>query len=100
MNTHTNSLKCNDITIGNSAATNLFSSVISTVGESLKTTVSRWRTHRQNKISRQSFQSLLKLDDNILKDIGVTRYDVLWANKLPLSRNAASELNKISKNRR
>ncbi len=47
-------------------------------------------------ISRQAFDRMLALDDRTLADIGVTRDDVLWASKLPLSANAAQELQKIS----
>ncbi len=46
------------------------------------------------RIDRLAFQHVLYLDDRILEDMGVTREDVLWANKLPLSKNAALELRK------
>ena len=48
-------------------------------------------------INRLAFQHLLYLDDRILEDIGVTREDVRWANKLPLKKNAALELRKIAR---
>ncbi len=45
--------------------------------------------------NRNALQQMLKLDDHILADIGLTRDDVLWANTLPLEKNAAVELDKI-----
>lgn len=41
---------------------------------------------------RAAFQHLLSLEPEILKDIGVTRGDVIWANNLPLNVNAALAL--------
>ena len=52
---------------------------------------------RKWRINRQAFQNMLYLNDRILEDIGVTRDDVLWANRLPLRVNAALELRKISR---
>lgn len=49
------------------------------------------------RIDRLAFQHVLYLDDRILDDMGVTREDVLWANKLPLRQNAALELRKRSR---
>ena len=45
--------------------------------------------------NRNAFQQMLKLDDHILADIGLTRDDVYWANTLPVERNAVLELDKI-----
>ena len=55
------------------------------------------KTRHQQKIDRAAFNNMLSLDDNILKDIGITYGDVVWASKLPLSQNAAQELNKIAR---
>jgi uncharacterized protein YjiS (DUF1127 family) len=55
---------------------------------------------RQRRIDRQAFQHLIALEDPILKDIGITRADVIWASKLPLSQNAATELEKIARQNR
>ena len=52
---------------------------------------------RKWRISRLAFQNMLYLNDRILEDIGVTRNDVFWANRLPLRVNAALELRKISR---
>ena len=52
------------------------------------------RRHRHNQ-RRLAFLQMLKLDDNILKDIGVSRDDVVWASKLSRDINAAQELNAI-----
>ena len=54
------------------------------------------RKHNQ-RIERQAFKSLLSLDDNLLKDIGVTRNDVVWASNLPLSESASDKLNEIAR---
>ncbi|MEM8541312.1 MAG: hypothetical protein AAGF25_10190 [Pseudomonadota bacterium] len=49
-------------------------------------------TRKQQRIDRDAFNSILTLDERSLADIGVTREEVLWASKLPLSENAALEL--------
>lgn len=54
-------------------------------------------THFAN---RRRFNRLLDLEDAILDDIGVTRGDVLIASRLPMQRNAALELRRISLERR
>ncbi len=52
---------------------------------------------KAQQIDRLAFQHVLYLDDQLLEDIGVTRDDVLWANKLPLKENAALELRNIAR---
>ena len=52
---------------------------------------------KAQRIDRLAFQHVLYLDDQLLEDIGVTRDDVLWANKLPLTENAALELRNIAR---
>ena len=47
---------------------------------------------REQQESRDAFRHLLKLDDNLLQDIGVTRADVERAAKLPLAEDAAQVL--------
>ena len=47
---------------------------------------------REQRDSRDAFAHLLKLDDNLLQDIGVTRADVECAAKLPLAEDAAKAL--------
>ena len=50
----------------------------------------------QRTTDRLAFSHLLSLDQHILDDIGVTRDDVFWASRLPLSKNASRELEKIA----
>ncbi len=51
----------------------------------------------KQRIDRQAFNNMLNLDAAILKDIGVRHDDVRWASKLPISQNAALELDKIAR---
>ena len=51
--------------------------------------------HRRRRLTR-----LLDLDDQMLDDIGVTRGEVQIATGLPLSRDAATELRRMSLERR
>ncbi len=55
------------------------------------------KTRHRQRIDRQAFSNMLSLDTAILQDIGVTREDVIWASKLPLSQNAALELDKVAR---
>ena len=73
------------------------SKIASRVIGQLAKAVSYLKTRRQHVTNRLAFKSLLSLEANILHDIGVTREDVIWASKLPLSKNAAVELEKISR---
>jgi uncharacterized protein YjiS (DUF1127 family) len=50
--------------------------------------------------ARRSVRELQELDDRTLADIGVRRDEVLWASQLPLSVNAALELEAASFRRR
>jgi len=59
-----------------------------------------YRQRRQRRIDRLAFQHLIALEDDILRDIGVSRADVIWASKLPLSQNAAQELEIIARQNR
>jgi uncharacterized protein YjiS (DUF1127 family) len=54
---------------------------------------STWRRRRR-------FNNLLDLDDRLLDDIGVTRAEVEMTSQLPLSQNAATELRRLSLERR
>ncbi len=58
----------------------------------LKRMVSGYMARRQQRQDRAVFQHMLALDPHILKDIGVSRGDVIWANNLPLEVNAAKAL--------
>lgn len=42
--------------------------------------------------ARAAFRAMEELDDRLLDDVGVTRGDVEWATRLPLSVNAAVAL--------
>jgi uncharacterized protein YjiS (DUF1127 family) len=42
--------------------------------------------------ARRSVETLLRLDDHTLRDMGTTRAEVAWAAHLPLSTNAALAL--------
>lgn len=56
-------------------------------------------TRYNQRVDRQAFQNVLKLDDHTLRDIGVTRADVKWASRLPLSEDAATRLEIIARRR-
>lgn len=49
---------------------------------------------------RDSFATLLRLDDHTLIDIGIKKADLIWASRLPLSVDAATELNNRSNYRK
>lgn len=51
------------------------------------------------RIDRQAFNYLLTLDDALLKDIGVTKQDVVYASNLPLCTDASAVLETIAKRR-
>jgi len=79
-------------------------SVTARIGHFLHQTILRglahYRSNREHRIARAAFQRLRFLDDEILDDIGVTRANVEWANKLPLNVSAALELQKTKKRAR
>jgi uncharacterized protein YjiS (DUF1127 family) len=52
-----------------------------------------------NWISRRQVIRLQELDDHILRDIGVTRQDIEWATRNPLSVNALQQLKTVATNR-
>ena len=54
-----------------------------------------WNLRQQRRTDRDAFNTLLRLDDRALRDIGVSREDVMWASRLPLTFNAAQELEKL-----
>lgn len=56
--------------------------------------------YEEFKDRRNSFKTLLQLDENMLEDVGMTRGDIRWAARLPLSVNASLELRKIAERRR
>ena len=50
--------------------------------------------------ARRQVKKLQDRDDRILDDIGVTRDEIAWASHLPLSANAADELDRVAYRRR
>lgn len=52
----------------------------------------QFERRREQRESRDAFMHLLKLDDTLLQDIGVTRADVERAAKLPLAEDASKVL--------
>ena len=66
------------------------------IGAALRGSFSRLRglfeTCRQNRERRDAFLNLLRLDDQILDDIGVSRAEVASAARLPLRLNASDML--------
>ncbi|MFK5977285.1 MAG: DUF1127 domain-containing protein [Rhizobiaceae bacterium] len=100
MNTCTVPIECNDHTTHISRPAGLISRLISAVGIRLESHRKRLQAYRQNRTNRLAFRTVLRLDDHMLRDIGLTRDDVLWADQLPMSRSAAKELNKITISRR
>ena len=74
------------------------------IGAALRLPMSRLaamlETRRQNRDRRDAFLNMLRLDDNILDDIGVTRAEVDAAARLPLHLNAADALTATARARR
>ncbi|MEO9873646.1 MAG: hypothetical protein ABJM26_21420 [Anderseniella sp.] len=62
-------------------------------GFSLATLLRNWR-------ARSRVRGMHDLDDRMLTDIGVRRDEVIWASYLPLTVNAALELEKAAFRRR
>ncbi len=60
----------------------------------------RYQRQKQIRVNRQAFSHMLKLDNHILADIGLSRDDVIWASRLPIDVNAACELETIRKQAR
>ena len=60
----------------------------------------RSKTRAAQMLARRAFENLLILDEDLLKDIGVTRDEVIWASRLPLDVSAAQKLKEIADRRR
>lgn len=58
------------------------------------------RRYRELRRDRAAFGNLMRLDDHLLDDIGVSREEVEWAARLPLARNAARALRERALRRR
>lgn len=65
---------------------------VTSLGTAVSSIVNAIRASRQRRLDRAAVQYMLGLEDYMLRDIGLTRADVEWANQLPLSVNAATEL--------
>ncbi|MFK7855229.1 MAG: hypothetical protein AB8B79_13995 [Granulosicoccus sp.] len=62
--------------------------------------LSDWlKVRHERKINRDAFSHLLKLEDDLLDDIGVTRDSVRWAASLPLSVDASRALEETARGR-
>lgn len=59
----------------------------------LRQAIANWR-------ARRAVARLDRLDDFLLRDIGVTRSEVRWAAELPLTRNATLALEERARHRR
>lgn len=65
------------------------------------TRISDWVSSMATAIRRRrALYALADMDDAMLDDIGLTRGDVDWALNLPLTTNAALELQRHARNRR
>lgn len=53
----------------------------------------------RNWLTRHRLKDLDTLDDVTLRDIGVSRGDIIWAQHLPLAQDPLQELSKVAKRR-
>ena len=82
-----------NVLTSNCCVDNVPSSSITTVTQNLLKRVLQFLIERRRqRINRLPISDLLSLDDNMLKDLGLTRGDIQWAGKVPSSINAAAEL--------
>ena len=79
---------------GNPSA-NQFSTFLAGLITKMKTSLAQ---RRQRKIDRDAFRNLLLLDEASLKDIGVSKDDIIWASNLAMNENASKELEKVRAN--
>ena len=50
-------------------------------------------------LARRRLKDLTNLDDAVLRDIGVSRGDVFWAQRLSLTKDPLQDLSKVAKRR-
>lgn len=106
MSTQCTTHKCADITeslhLSERAAC---SALLNSGNNHTNTPVQRWLTsikrfvverYKQH-LDRLAFRKMLSLNEHLLKDIGITRADVMYATKLPLSVDAAKEVESIAR---
>lgn len=72
--------------------TSLFSRLTKGLANNVKIYLAK---RHQQKLDRDAFRNLMKLDERSLKDIGISRDDVLWASTLAGHESASQELEKI-----
>ncbi|MDH3741141.1 MAG: DUF1127 domain-containing protein [Hyphomicrobiales bacterium] len=77
----------------NQAISQTQSGRVATVRFTLATLYRNWKARRQ-------VRRLQDREDRILDDIGVTRDEITWASHVPLSLNAACELERAAYRRR
>ena len=59
---------------------------------------SNWtKALEQRRIDRIAFRQMMMMDNRSLKDIGITRGDIVWANSLPIHQTASLELGKVAR---
>ena len=61
--------------------------------EALKT---RFNQRKQLQVDKKALSYMMQLDDDLLKDIGISRGDIVWAESLPVNANASLELAKLA----
>ena len=69
-------------------------------GNPIHTLADRLLDRTRQRRRRRGFKRLLDLDDHMLDDLGVLRHEVEEASRLPLSVDAATELRRVSLERR
>ncbi len=67
-----------------------------TIGNTVSKIRNWWSARKQRRMDQKAFRQILSLSDAAIRDIGVTRSDVIWANSLPLGTNASAELKKAA----
>jgi hypothetical protein len=60
----------------------------------------QWKRRKSLIDDRRAFETMLALDEVVLRDIGVSRDELEWANRLPMEYNAAREVRKAAERRR
>lgn len=77
-----------------------FVSNTAVTGHPIHTLADRLFDRTRQRRRRRGFKRLLDLDDHMLDDLGVLRHEVEEASRLPLSLDAATELRRVSLERR
>ncbi|WP_342643029.1 DUF1127 domain-containing protein [Rhodoligotrophos ferricapiens] len=62
----------------------------------LFTSLNQWL---HNWVARRKLRALMELEDTTLRDIGLTRGDVIWASNLPVGEDPVQALSGVSKRR-